>query len=47
MTERTEQRGDPEVGICHVCEQVFDTQLALSEHLMHEHVGDVLIDQPE
>jgi hypothetical protein len=33
MSERTEQRGDPEIGVCHVCGQTFETQLALSEHL--------------
>jgi hypothetical protein len=47
MTERTEQRGDPEVGVCHVCGQAFDTQLKLSQHLMDEHDGEVLPDQPE
>ena len=26
MTERTEQRGDPEVGVCHVCGKEFPTQ---------------------
>ena len=46
MTERTEQRGDPEVGVCHVCGREFDTQLELSKHLMDEHDGDVLPDQP-
>lgn len=47
MTERTEQRGDPEVGICHICGQEFDTQLALSQHLLREHDGDGLVDQSE
>lgn len=42
MTERDEQGGDPETGVCHVCEQRFDTQLALSQHLMEAHEGDVL-----
>ncbi len=42
MTERDEQRGDPEIGVCHVCGQTFDTQLALSQHLMDEHEDDVL-----
>jgi hypothetical protein len=44
MTERDEQRGDPEIGVCHVCKQEFDTQLALSEHLMDVHEEDVLRD---
>ena len=42
MTERDEQRGDPEIGVCHVCGKTFDTQLALSQHLMDEHEDDVL-----
>ena len=36
MNERTGQRGDPEVGVCHVCGQSFDTQEELSEHLMED-----------
>jgi hypothetical protein len=31
MTEQDEQRSDHEIGACHVCGQVFDTQLALSD----------------
>ena len=46
MTERTEQEGDPEVGVCHVCGNEFPTQLALSQHLMDEHGDDLLPDQP-
>jgi hypothetical protein len=46
MTERTEQRGDPEVGVCHVCGREFATQLALSQHLMDEHDEELLPDQP-
>lgn len=46
MTERTEQRGDPEIGVCHVCGQEFDTQLALSKHLMDVHEEDVLDPEP-
>ncbi len=26
MTEQDEQRGDPEVGVCHVCGKEFDTR---------------------
>lgn len=44
MNERTGQRGDQEVGVCHVCGERFDTQEALSKHLMDEHPGDVLPD---
>jgi hypothetical protein len=42
MTERDEQGGDPEIAVCHVCEQTFETQLALSQHLMETHADDVL-----
>lgn len=46
MTERDEQQGgDQEVGVCHVCGQRFDTQLALSEHLMKEHDEEILPDE--
>jgi hypothetical protein len=48
MTEREEQQGDPEVGVCHVCGEKFDTQLALSKHLMDVHDEDLLpADAPE
>jgi hypothetical protein len=46
MTEQDEQGGDPEVGVCHVCGQEFDTQLALSKHLMDVHEEDVLNSDP-
>jgi hypothetical protein len=46
MTEQDEQRGDPEVGVCHVCGQEFKTQLALSQHLMDVHEEDVLDSDP-
>lgn len=46
MTERTEQGGDPEVGVCHVCGQEFPTQVALSKHLMDDHDEEILPDQP-
>ena len=46
MTERDEQQGDPEVGVCHVCGKEFPTQLALSQHLMDEHENDLLPDLP-
>jgi hypothetical protein len=47
MTERDEQGGDPEIGVCHVCGQTFDTQLGLSQHLMELHEEDVLPDPPD
>ncbi len=46
MTERDEQRGDPEVAVCHVCGEQFETQLALSKHLMDVHEEDVLDPDP-
>ena len=47
MTETDEKRGDPgEIGVCHVCGQEFDTQVALSKHLMDEHEEDVLDSDP-
>jgi hypothetical protein len=46
ISERDEQRGDPEIGVCHVCEQVFDTQLALSKHLMEMHEDGELPTDP-
>ena len=42
MSERTTQRGDGEVGVCHVCGERFDTQEALAEHLMRSHEDDLL-----
>jgi hypothetical protein len=42
MTERDEQRGDPEIGVCEICGQAFDTQLALSQHLTDEHEDGAL-----
>jgi hypothetical protein len=46
MTEQDEQRGDPEIGVRHVCGEEFDTQLALSQHLMDVHKDDVLNSDP-
>ncbi len=46
MTETDEHGGDPEIGVCHVCGQAFDTQLALSQHLMDVHEDDVLHSDP-
>jgi len=42
MTERDEQRGEDEVGTCHVCGRTFPTQRDLSQHLMDVHPDDVL-----
>jgi len=36
--------GDPEVGICHICEREFPTQEELSKHLMDDHEGETLAD---
>jgi hypothetical protein len=42
MSERENQRGDGEVGVCHVCGARFDTQQELSDHLMEAHADDLL-----
>jgi hypothetical protein len=47
MTEQDEQPGDPEIGVCHVCGEEFDTRLALSQHLMDVHEDDVLNSDPK
>jgi uncharacterized C2H2 Zn-finger protein len=39
MSEHETQFGDDEVGRCHICAQVFDTQEDLSKHLMEAHGG--------
>ena len=39
MSERETQRGDPEVGVCHVCGETFPTQEELSKHLIEAHEG--------
>jgi hypothetical protein len=44
MSEIDEQRGDGEVGRCHVCGGEFDTQEELSKHLMDAHDEDLLPD---
>jgi hypothetical protein len=46
MSEQDERQGDPEIGVCHVCGKTFDTQLALSQHLMGAHEDDVLPSDP-
>jgi hypothetical protein len=42
MTERTDQRGDGEVGVCHICGVTFPTQQQLAAHLMNDHDGEIL-----
>jgi hypothetical protein len=42
MSEQESQGGDPEIGTCHMCGEVFPTQLELSKHLMDEHDEDGL-----
>jgi len=46
MTEVDEQRGDPEVGKCHVCGKEFSSQRELSEHLMAAHDDEDLLQEP-
>jgi hypothetical protein len=46
MTERDTQRGDGEVGTCHVCGATFPTQLELSEHLMTVHDEEGILPDP-
>jgi hypothetical protein len=44
MSEVEAQRGDGEIGKCHVCGQEFPTQEELSKHLMDVHEEDLLPD---
>jgi hypothetical protein len=44
VSERTEQRGDPQIGTCHICERGFPTREELSTHLMDDHEGETLAD---
>ena len=39
MSERETQRGDAEVGECHVCGETIPTQEELSKHLIDAHAG--------
>ena len=39
MSEHEMHVGDAEVGRCHICAQVFDTQEDLSKHLLEAHGG--------
>jgi len=45
MSEIDEQRGDPEIGTCHICGQTFSTQEALSKHLLEVHPEDGLTEE--
>jgi len=42
MTERTQQAGDEEFAVCHVCDRQFETQKDLDVHLMSDHEGELL-----
>ena len=42
MSEVEDQRGDGEIGTCHVCGRAFPTQEELSQHLMDDHEGELL-----
>lgn len=44
MTEMDAQRGDGEVGTCHICDREFPTQEELSKHLMDDHDAETLAD---
>ena len=41
MSEREAQLDDGETAVCHVCEQRFETQEALSKHLLDAHPGEL------
>lgn len=47
MSERTTQRGDGEIGTCHVCGATFATQEELSKHLIDADDGLGTADGPE
>jgi hypothetical protein len=40
MSERENQAGDGEVGVCHVCGERFESQELLSRHLLEAHTDD-------
>jgi hypothetical protein len=44
MSEIDEQRGDGEVGRCHICGREFASQEDLSQHLMDAHDEELLPD---
>jgi hypothetical protein len=44
MSERREQAGDGELGVCHVCGETFATQEELAGHLRERHDEDILGD---
>ena len=47
MRQRTTQRGDGEIGTCHVCGATFATQEELSKHLIDADDGLATADGPE
>jgi hypothetical protein len=46
VSERTTQRGDGEIGTCHVCGATFATQEELSKHLFDANDGLGTADGP-
>jgi hypothetical protein len=46
VSERTTQRGDGEIGTCHVCGATFGTQEELSKHLIDADDGLRTADGP-
>jgi hypothetical protein len=44
MSERENQAGTEEMGVCHVCGRAFPTQEELSKHLLDEHDEELLDD---
>jgi hypothetical protein len=46
VSERTTQRGDGEIGTCHVCGATFATQEELSKHLIDADDGLASADGP-
>jgi hypothetical protein len=44
VSEVEDQRGDGEIGTCHVCGRTFPTQEELSKHPMDDHDGELLVD---
>jgi Zinc finger, C2H2 type len=47
MSERREQGGDGETGVCHICGETFGTQEELARHLLERHEQDALGDPAE
>jgi hypothetical protein len=47
VSERREQGGDGETGVCHICGETFPTQEQLAGHLRERHDQDALGDLVE